>query len=54
MKISKLTQRKLAVTSKVAQACSSSGNAQVKHTFRTVSAEEVNKNRPTGYQYLSF
>lgn len=55
MKISKLYGKKAKVASKAVKVSNSTSNiALVKHEFRVISADEINNNRSSAYQYLAF
>lgn len=55
MKISKLNSNKAVKASKAVKTnASTSKISTVRHEFRVISADEINKNRSNAYQYLAF
>jgi hypothetical protein len=55
MIISKLYGKKAKIASKAVKVSNSASKiAKVKHEFRVISADEINNNRSSAYQYLAF
>lgn len=54
MKISKLYSKKAKIASKAVRVNNSTSKiAMVRHEFRVISADEINNNRSSAYQYLA-